>query len=591
MLIVSLAEEPASLYLYAGNNAASDIVLQAIYDGPIDFLDFAHRAVILEKVPSLADGDAALAPVTLASGDIYWDPITQLPENLRPGKMYVPSGCEEAACLRSYQGGEVQMDQLTADFHLLPGLQWSDGAPLTAADSVLSYELDGASDTPSLKYLYDRTQSYEAIDERTVRWTGIPGFADAEFPGNFWSPLPAHLLGELSAGDVLTSGEANRSPIGWGPYRIVEWSAGEHILLEKNPLYHRANESLPAFDQLLFRFVGGGPEAAVQQLLTRECDVLEEGLLLDGGPQPAPDLLETLIGYAAQDRLTLASSTSALVTRLDFNLTPAGLPDRPPAYDRRVREAVDLCVDRAAINADLYAGLGGIPRDGLPAGHPLALSGQDPAYDPAKAIETLTQAGWLDSDGDPATPRLWSGGLGIPARTPLVFRLTVAQGDSGRALGELVQRQLAECGIGVELVETPRQELAQPWPDGSVLGRTFDTVVWSWPTLVTPVCEGYASWEIPGEAQPLGINASGFTQPEYDAECRALMVSRPESQRREAAIRATLGILALERPGIPLVTPPRIVARAPNLCGLEPNPSSLTSLWNLEEVGRGQDCP
>ncbi len=590
MLVVCLAEEPASLYLYADNSVASAVVRQAIYDGPIDFLDFAYQPVILEKLPSLADGDASIVPVPLASGDIYWNPITQLPENLRPGKMYVPSGCENETCLRSFQGGEVQMDQLTADFRLLPGLQWSDGAALTAADSVLSYRLDGASDTPSFKFLYDRTQSYEAVDERTVRWTGIPGFLDAEYPGNFWSPLPSHLMGDLSAGEVLALEEANRAPVGWGPYRMLEWVPGEHILVDKNPLYFRAEEGLPAFDQLLFRFVSGGPEAGVQQLLTSECDVLEEGVLLDGRGQPAPDLLETLTRYVEEDRLSLAASTGTLVTRLDFNLTPVGMPDRPPAHDQRVREAVDLCLDRAALNTDLFVGLGGIPRDGLPPGHPLALTRQTVVHDPAQGSEILSQAGWLDTDGDPATPRLWSGGLGIPAGTPLSFQLTVAQGAAGRSLGQALQRQLEECGIGIELVETSADDLAQPWPDGPVLGRTFDTVVWSWPTLTTPLCEAYAGWEVPTQTQPLGINASGFAQPGYDAECRALLISRPEGQRRLEAVQALQQILALERPGVALAAPPRIVAHAPDLCGLAPNPSVLTGLWNLEEVGRGQDC-
>ena len=591
MLVICLAQEPTSLYRYADNRLASEVVLQAIYDGPIDFLDFEHRPVILEKVPSLAEGDAAIATATLASGDIYWNPMTQLPENLRPGKTYIPSGCQDADCLRSFQGGEVQMDQLTADFRLLPGLQWSDGAPLTAADSVLSYELDGARDTPSLKYLYDRTESYAALDERTVRWTGIPGFLDAEYAGNFWSPLPSHLLGELTAAEVLAQEQANRAPVGWGPYQIKEWVSGEHILLEKNPSYFRAEEGLPAFDQLLIRFVPAGATAGVQQLLTSECDVLDEAILHDEDEHVAPSLLDTLTGYADEGRLALATSTGALVTRLDFNLTPTGIADRLPASDRRVREAVDLCLDREALIADLFAGLGGMPIDGLPPKHPLAATGLPPSHDPALAIETLTEAGWLDSDADPATPRKWSGGVGIPAGTALAFKLTVARGEAGRALGEAVQQQLSACGIGIEVMETSAETLAEPWPDGPVFGRTFDAVLWSWPTLATPMCESYATWEIPGQAQPLGINATGFSQPGYDAECRALLISRPEGERRQQAIGAVEEVLRVDRPGVALVTPPRVVAHAVDLCGVAPNASALTSLWNLEAIRRAPACP
>ncbi|MCJ7512019.1 MAG: ABC transporter substrate-binding protein, partial [Anaerolineales bacterium] len=587
-LVVCLAEEPASLYLYADTNVATDVVLQAIYDGPVDLLDFVYQPVILDKVPSLADGDAAIVPVPVLSGEIYWNPITQLAENLRPGKMYVPSGCENEACLRAFQGGEVQMDQLAADFQLRQGLEWSDGAPLTAADSVLSYQLDGASATPSLKFVFDRTQSYEALDERTVRWTGIPGFVDAEFSGNFWSPLPTHLLGGLSPEEVLDQEQANRAPVGWGPYVVSEWLPGEHILLERNPRYFRAEEGLPAFDRLLFRFVTGGPEAGVQQLLTTECDVLDEAVLLEGRgqPAPAPGLLETLAGYSEAGRLGLAASTGTLVTRLDFNLAPVGLQTHPPAYDRHVREAVDTCLDRESLNGELYAGLGGIPMGGLPPGHPLAGSGQTTPHDPAQANEALAKAGWLDSDGDPATPRLWSGGLGIPPGAPLTFRLTVAEGEAGRTLGQALQSQLAECGIGIVVEATSANDLAEPWPDGPVLGRTFETVIWSWPTLLTPLCESYASWEIPSQSQPLGINATGFTQPGYDAECRSLLLSRPEGERRVEAVQAMGAILAYERPGLSIAAPPRVVAHAPDLCGLGPNPSALTSLWNLEGIRR-----
>jgi peptide/nickel transport system substrate-binding protein len=591
-LVVCLAEEPSSLYLYADTNVASDIVLQAVYDGPIDLLDFAHQPVILEKVPSLAEGDAAITEVTLVSSDIYWNPITQLPENLRPGKPYVPAGCETETCLRTFQGGEIQMDQLQADFRLREGVLWSDGRPLSANDSVFSYMLDGDPATPSLKYVFDRTQSYEVVDDRTVRWTGIPGFLDPEYQGNFWSPLPEHLLGDLSAEQVLALEAANQTPVGWGPYVIKEWTPGLHILLERNPKYFRAGEGLPAFDRLLFRFPEGGPEAAVQQLLTKECDVLDEAVLLEGRGQPAPSpsILQTLASLSDEGRVALVATPGSLVTRLDFNLAPLGAQGRVPATDRRVRDAVDACIDREALNAALLLGLGGIPRGGLPPGHPLAGAAEASSFDPERAKEALTAAGWVDSDSNPATPRVWSGGLGIPAGTPLSFELTLAQGEAGDALANELQAQLAPCGIGLVAEKTQANSLVEPWPDGPVLGQTFEAVAWSWPTLLTPLCESYATWEIPGRQRPLGINATGFTNSNYDSECRSLLVARPEGQRRAEAVQSIQQILAAERPGLAIAVPPRVVAHAPDLCGLEPNPSALTALWNLEAVVRGEGC-
>ena len=47
----------------------ANVVREAIYDGPIDERGFDYQPVILEKLPSLADGDAVIEPVSVAAGD------------------------------------------------------------------------------------------------------------------------------------------------------------------------------------------------------------------------------------------------------------------------------------------------------------------------------------------------------------------------------------------------------------------------------------------------------------------------------------------------------------------------------------------
>ncbi|HLE23542.1 MAG TPA: ABC transporter substrate-binding protein, partial [Anaerolineales bacterium] len=189
-LVVCLAEDPNTFYLYDSPNASARTILPALYDGPFDVLDYEIRPVILESTPSIEAGTVRLETVSLVSGDLYFNPETTLPETLAPGKPYLPSGCTSPGCVRRSEGGQIQMDRQVADFRLLPDLAWSDGTPLTAHDSVFSFNLDAHPDTPSLKDQVNRTASYEAVDDRTVRWTGIPGFTDPELAGNFWTPLP-----------------------------------------------------------------------------------------------------------------------------------------------------------------------------------------------------------------------------------------------------------------------------------------------------------------------------------------------------------------------------------------------------------------
>jgi len=51
---------------------ARALILEAIYDGPIDMAGYEYEPVILEKLPSLADGDALIEAATVQAGDRVW---------------------------------------------------------------------------------------------------------------------------------------------------------------------------------------------------------------------------------------------------------------------------------------------------------------------------------------------------------------------------------------------------------------------------------------------------------------------------------------------------------------------------------------
>src|SRR4030042_439081 len=62
-LVVCQGQEPETLFVYGGSMLAATFVQDAIYDGPIDANSFDYQPVILEKLPSLADGDAVIQTV------------------------------------------------------------------------------------------------------------------------------------------------------------------------------------------------------------------------------------------------------------------------------------------------------------------------------------------------------------------------------------------------------------------------------------------------------------------------------------------------------------------------------------------------
>ena len=250
-LTVCLGEEPNTLYPYGNLNSAARSVLSAIYDGPLDVVDYEYEAIILEKVPNIEDGDAQVSPITVSAGTEVVDASGNL-VLLSTGVKVHPSGCRSEDCAITYDGSStLEMDQLVVTFTMLEGLMWSDGEPLTTADSIYSFTVASDIETPGSKFLIDRTQTYEAADDQTVQWWGKPGFIDPDYQTNFWMPLPEHLWSQFTPAELLRVDIASRMPVGWGPYILDEWEAEKSLHLVKNLNYFRADSNLRGYDMIL----------------------------------------------------------------------------------------------------------------------------------------------------------------------------------------------------------------------------------------------------------------------------------------------------------------------------------------------------
>ena len=67
-------------------------MLAAIDDGPIDTISYDYQPVILQKLPSLADGDAQIVPVDVNAGAAIVDADGNLTA-LAAGTRVRPSSC------------------------------------------------------------------------------------------------------------------------------------------------------------------------------------------------------------------------------------------------------------------------------------------------------------------------------------------------------------------------------------------------------------------------------------------------------------------------------------------------------------------
>jgi peptide/nickel transport system substrate-binding protein len=590
LLTICMGQEPSSLFLYNDSSLAARVVRQAIYDGPFDVVNFDPLPVILEKKPTLANGDLAVVQVTVQPGSFIVSNDGKS-VSLGEGVVYRPTGCSEATCAQIYTGQDpIQMDQLVVRFRLRAELQWSDGAPLTADDSQYSFEVAKSLFPRARPDLVAHTFSYQALDNLVVEWRGIPGYRDADYAMNFFTPLPRHIWGSLTPQDLLAAEVSNRLPIGWGPYVIQEWTLGDHISLNRNPAYFRSAEGLPFFDKLVFRFVPD-KEQALNALLAGECDYLDETTGLESQSARLLDLQKN-------GQVAVAFQTGTAWEHVDFGIlpsTPSGSLE-PLFQLKETRQAMAMCIDRQRMADELFFGQSVVPDSYVSPMHPLFnLQVKKYPFDPKAAAALLDSIGWLDSDGNPGTPRIAQGVSGVADGTPFEFTFLTTTEEEKQRTAQILVTSLAQCGIKVQVSSLPWEELFTPGPDGPIFGRKFAMAQFSWMSALQPPCYLYTSQEIPGPYPEFskgwgGANASGYSNPNFDYTCQQALSTLPEMPEHQAAHFQAQAIYAEDLPAIPLYLRLKLVVMRPDMCGVLMDPSADSSLWNLEIFNYGDGC-
>jgi peptide/nickel transport system substrate-binding protein len=392
-LVVCLTTEPESLYPYAAPSGAAlagaaVAVRHALFDSLITNLTYDYQPTnALVKLPSLADGDAVIYPITVAAGERVADAdgnVVVLQNGVR-----VRNAEGEIV---SFDGSPLTMSQLAVTFQLQP-LFFSDGTAVTADDSRYSFELNADPDTPADKFKVNRTASYRALDDLTLEWVGLPGFLDPTYFTNIWTPLPRHLWGTLTAVELLEADISARAPVGHGPFVVTNWLPGDRIELAANQFYYQPG--YPKLENLTFRFTPNANQL-IAKLLAGQCDV---GIGLE--MEQAPILLEA----ERAGVLTAYFAPNASFEHIDFNIDP--LDGRTRWFtDGRTRRAFAHCTDRAAMAESLLYGRADPMHAYIPASHPLydAARLTEWPYDPATGNALLDEV-WLCSGGRrPAPP-------------------------------------------------------------------------------------------------------------------------------------------------------------------------------------------
>jgi peptide/nickel transport system substrate-binding protein len=611
-LIVCQDQEPDTLYPYTAGSARENI-LEAIAEGgwsAFDINSFAYRPIILEKLPDLIDGDAALAVLTVSDGDFVVDAygnVVTLDAAADPPILLVPSGGGDPV---PYQGGDFEMDQLTATFKLLPDLMWSDGTLITAADSLYAFNLLADPETQVDKFKIVRTASYDAIDDLTIVWTGLPGFMDPYYYTNFFGPAPEHAWGMYTPDELLTAEESSITPIGYGPYVISEWVSGDHITLHKNPNYFRAGEDLPNFDTVVFRFVGLNANENITSILSGECDIIDRTTGLD-------DQSELLIELQSSGLINTHFAKGIAWEHIDFGIQPRSYDDgyqigidRPDFFsDVRTRRAFAMCMDREVLVETITFGQSLVMDSYLPPQHPLYNPDvRHYDYDIEAGSALLEEVGWVDDDGDPETARVAMGVANVQDGTPLEVNYETTSSGLRPTVANLLQESLAQCGIQTNFQDYHPAEFFADGPEGKLFGRRFDLGAYAWLVGIEPPCDLYVASQNPGPIGETWVsvqegkertfgpngwsaqNYPGFANEEYELACSTAKGLIPGQPEYEAAHLEAQKIFSEQLPVVPLYLTTKLAATRPDMCGFIMDPSANSEFWNIEEFDYGEGC-
>lgn len=432
--------------------------------------------------------------------------------------------------------------ELTVDVLLRPGLRFSDGRPLTAADVVFTYQsvLDPAMKSPLLRNFRDRFRAVESLGERQVRFHLVKPLAtirsDLEF--GIVSARAAGPTGRFAGGRV----------VGAGPFRVESFHA-EEVHLRRNPHWAFA----PARSERAEVRVVRDASARSLMLVGGSADLTQNTIRLD----LADDL-------AGKPRVELATAPGPSLTYLMMNGSD------PALADVRVRRAIAHAIDREQVLATKLEGRGVLATGLLPPGHWAYNPDVEVLrHDPSRARALLDEAGYPDPDGPGGRPRL-----------RLIYKTSTQQ--LRPILARVWAAQLAEVGIAVEVQSFEFATVFDDYKKGNYQLGLLQTTAITEPDFLYAY---FHSSRIPTPEEPNWQNRWRYRSARID-ELTELGRRTLDRDRRRAFYAEVQAIVARDLPIIPLWHDHIVVLKNVDVQGFELRPSS--SLWGLVTASKSR---
>jgi peptide/nickel transport system substrate-binding protein len=390
----------------------------------------------------------------------------------------------------------VSEDARSITLNLRRDAVFHDGRPITAED--VQFSVEAVRDNHPFKSMFAPVNAVTLPDAHTaVIRLAEPHPALALAMTTVFLPImPKHVYGD---GQPLPTHPRNATNVvGSGPFRVVEFKSGEHLIMER-------------FDRF---FVKDRP--LIDRLIIREYkDPSSLLLAFERGEVDVNIALTDPRDVDRARRVTGATVVSELARGIGPLIWLAFNNKHPQLQDKRVRQAISFAIDREFITKTLFVGMHRRATGPIGSASPL-YSADVERYDLnlQKASQLLDAAG------------LRPGANGIRATLSLDF---IPGSADGRATAEYIKPALAKVGIDVQLRSSPDFPTWARRVSSFQYDMTLDSV-WNWGDPVIGVHRTYLSSNI--REGVIWSNTHQYSNPKVDELLAAAGRERDAAKRK-----------------------------------------------------------
>ena len=416
---------------------------------------------------------------------------------------------------------DVSKDGLEYTIKLKQGIKFSDGEPFNAAAVKANFDRVTNPENHLTRYqLYRNIESVEVVDDATVKFHLKEAFS--AFINQLAHPSGVMICPKTLA---LSKKEVAFNPCGTGPYVLEKYNPAEYLVVKKNPSYWQ--KGLPKLDSISFRPV---LEDATRVAMLRT----GEAQFVDVVP---PEHVERL---KETPNIVVDAAPSIVQRQIYLNNT------KKPFNDLRVRQALNYGLDKHAMVQVLYKGFSAPATGVAPEGIDYAKQFGEWPYDPKKAKELLTAAGYPNG----FTATLWAASNSSANQKMLQF----LQQQYAR-IGVKLQVRALEAGQRVTLVQSVGPEKS-----------TSQMFCWGWSAST-----GELDWVLrpllaTSSFPPANSNYAYYSNPKLDSLLTAALKTTDRAEKTKIYDEAQ-ELIWKDAPWVFLVVDQGISARSANLTG------------------------